>query len=371
MNVNPRCSAAPKLLNWLVLGRVAPGVLLALLALQGCGRFRPHIARNYVYVWVKDMDLRDRVAPVNTRVARVVNGDRLQLLERDGRFLKVKAPDGKVGWIADQTIIDQATYDKFAELAKENAHAPVLAHGILREYYWMRDAPGRESDRFYLLHRNQKLELLRRASVPKPEAPGVSAKPGAPPDLEDYWLARDAAGHVGWVWGRTLDEDVPQDVELLAIGEKVLEARVLRTVTDPDSDRPNHEVPEYVVALAPWKDGLPWDFDQLRVFTWNVRRHRWETAWRDHDLEGFLPITVSQQAFDGRTEPVFSFRAATGGSARIDPKTGFPEAGTSATETYRLDDTLVRKVSGPELEPVPGAQKKMGLRQNRRHGRGR
>lgn len=350
------------------------GILL-LLVVQGCGHFRTHAPREYVYVWVKEMFLRDRVAPVNKRVARVVNGDRLRVLEHNGRFMKVKTPDGSIGWLADQTVIDQQTYDKFADLAKDNAHDPVLSHGILRENYWMRDAPGRQSDRFFLLQRNEKLDLLRRASVPKPEPPGVlpragndgkAAEPPAP-ELEDYWLARDAAGHVGWIRGRTLDEDVPRDVAELSVGLKVVEARVLRTVIDPDSDRPNHEVPEYVVALAPWKDGLPYDFDQIRVFTWNVRRHRWETAFRDRDLEGFLPVTVSQQTFRDRADPVFSFRVAVGDSARINPQTGLPEAGNAATETWRLEDTLVRKVSGPDAQREPASGKKKEHRRKRLH----
>lgn len=350
------------------LRRLVPVVWLALLALQGCGHFRHRGSHQYVYVWVKDMYLRDRVSPVNTRVTRVVNGQRLQVLEQDGRFTQVKAPDGKIGWLAQETVLDQQTYDKFAELAKENASDPVLSHGRLVYSYWLRDAPGLKSDRFYLLGPNTTVDLLRRASVPRPLPPGVTPKPGAPPEMEDFWLARDSAGHVGWVRGGDLDEDVPQDVEMLAIGEKVLEARVLRTVIDPDSGRPKHEVPEYVVALTPWRqNGLPYDFDKIRVFTWNVHRHRWETAYRDSDLEGYLPITVSQQTFNGKTEPVFSFRVATGDSAHIDPKTGLAVAGTSAMEVYRMEDTIVRKVSGPDLRHEPDGGKKIAERENRRH----
>lgn len=344
--------------------RIIPVTLLMLLVLQGCGKFRSHASHPYVYVWVREMFLRNRVAPVNQPVTQVVNGQRLEVLQQVGRFTQVKAPNGKVGWLANETVIDQSIYDKFAELAKENEHTPVLSHGLLREsYYWLRDAPSRDSDRFYLLHRNAKLELLKRASVPRPEPPGAlpRMKNGAPapPVLEDFWLARDAQGHVGWVRGGALDEDVPQDVALLSIGKKVLEAKVLRTVYDPESNRPNHEVPEYVVALVPWgKYGLPYDFDEVCVYTWDVRRHHWETAFRDRDVQGYLPIRVSQETVKGRSDPVFSFRVATNDSARIDPKTGYAEAGTEATERFRMMDTIVRRVEGPASSPKSVAGKK-------------
>jgi hypothetical protein len=37
---------------------------------------------------------------------------------------------------------------------------------------------------------------------------------------------------------------------------------------------------------------LPYDFDSWRVFLWNRRRHRYETSYRQHDLEGYFPVHV-------------------------------------------------------------------------------
>lgn len=342
--------------------------LVALALLGGCGHFSAHASHDYVYVWMRELYLRDRVAPVNERVARVVNGDRLEVLDREGRFLQVKTSAGKVGWVEEHEVLDQATYDKFRQLAQDSAHWPVLSKGILRETYWLRDAPGRESDRFYLVHANTKLELLERVSVPRPEAtPLLPNKNGAPaaPVYEDFWLARDPEGQVGWVRGGALDEDVPTDVAVLVPNEKVVAAYVIRRVSDPEAGKPNGEVPEYVAALTPWKAGLPYDFDQIRVFTWNVKRHRYETAYLEHDLEGYLPVKVGQETFGRETDPVFSFEVATGDSARIDEKTGRAEAGTRATESFRMEGVIVRKIGGPE------AGKKIGGAGKRRIRRGR
>jgi hypothetical protein len=365
--------------------RFAPALILGLLLTQGCSRFAPGTPREYVYVWARGTFLRDRVAAVSNRVAEVTNGQRLEVLEHGHRFLKVKTDKGDVGWIEDHAVIDQSIYDRFGQMAKDNAGDPVVATGVLREDYWLRDAPGRTSDRFYLLPENSKLQLLMRASVPRPEAPHPvplpvrkTLKPEkkanlddlANPALEDYWLIRDSSGQVGWVRGRTLDEDIPDAIAGLAEGQKIVGAYVLRKVEDPAASVPGNQVSEYVTVLAPWKDGLPFDFDQVRVFTWNVKKHRYETAYRARNFAGYLPVTVTQQTFDHQTEPVFSFRAATDPeAAALDPQTGMVRPGTTMTESYRMEGVLVRRLGAPsETQAVasPPRAKHRG-----RHGRRR
>jgi len=368
--------------------RLAPALILGCLLIQGCGRFAPHAPREYVYVWARGTFLRDRVAAVSNRVAEVTNGQRLQVVEHGRRFLKVKTEKGEVGWIEDHAVIDQTVYDRFRQMQRDNANDPVVATGVLREDYWLRDAPGRTSDRFYLLPENTKLQMLMRASVPRPEAPQLIPLPVkktvrpekkgktdlddlANPALEDYWLVRTRSGQVGWVRGRTLDEDVPDAIAGLAEGQKVVGAYVLRTVDDPGANVPGNQVGEYVTVLAPWKDGLPFDFDQVRVFTWNVKKHRYETAYRERNIAGYLPVTVSRQTFGNQTEPVFSFRAATDPeAASLDPQTGMVRPGTTTTETYHMEGVLVRRVGAPESRPAASSPVRAEHRaRHRRHRR--
>jgi hypothetical protein len=354
----------------LFMRRFSGGALFALLLMQGCARFEVHGPREYVYVWPKETYLRDRVAVVSNRVAEVANGQRLQVVEHGRRFLKVKTDHGEVGWIEDHGIIDQKVFDQFAQLETQHAHDPVVATGILLDEYWVRDAPGRTSDRFYLLPENDKLQLLERASVPKPEstqavpvpvaktqkggvAPGPAPVP-APPAMEDYWLIRDSAGHVGWVRARTLDEDVPDAIAGLAEGQKIVGAYVLRKVDDPGANVPGNQVGEYLAVMSAWKDGLPYDFDQVRVFTWNTRKHRYETAYRERNLAGYLPVTVGTQVFGKQEEPVFSYRVATGDSVALDPQTGMVKPGETVTESFHMEGVLVHRI-GNEAPRAHGA----------------
>jgi hypothetical protein len=157
---------------------------------------------------------------------------------------------------------------------------------------------------------------------------------------------------VGWVRARTLDEDVPDAIAGLAEGQKIVGAYVLRKVNDPDANVPGDQVPEYIAVLAPWKDGLPYDFDQVRVYTWNVKKHRYETAYRERNLAGFLPVAVTEASASNQQVPAFSFRVAVGDQVALDSQTGMVKPGETALESFRMDGVVVhREGDAPPRQP--------------------
>src|SRR5277367_2023133 len=357
--------------------------LLLLATLAGCGRFAPKPPTEYVYVSAKGTFLRDRLAAVSNRIAEDSNGQRLIVIERARRFVKVKTEKGEIGWIDEHAVIDQQIHDKFSALAAQHEHDPVIVAATLRDDSYLHDAPGRQTDHYYLLPENDKLQLLVRASVAKPGPPQAvpaaapAKKPAAksstkakdasaaksaasapaaapvPPVLQDWWLVRDSQGHVGWVWSRMLDIDIPNEIAGLAEAQRYVGAYVLRTVDDPESSFPNGKAPEYLALMNSWKEGLPYDFDQVRVFTWNTRKHRYETAFRQRNLEGYLPATVGSQVFDRQTEPIFSYKVATGDDVAIDPQTGSAHPAQLAVQNYRMEGVIVKKVEPPSAAPPP------------------
>lgn len=389
MNVYP----AP---NLYVSSFLAGLVILIVALLCGCNKLR-HEQHDTVYVSARQMYLHDRVAAVSNRVGEVSNGQRLEVLDHGRRFLKVKTEKNEIGWIEEHAVIDNKLHDEFEQLAAQHKQVPVIANAVLRDDVYLHLNPGRDTEHFLLLPGNAKVQLLTRASVAK-TAPGVHRRPAASnvasgpgptnpvggaksdatkapsnpvvpkpaptstlvpgqgeaaaPILEDWWLVRDANGHAGWVLSSRMDVDVPDSVAQYAEGQRIVGAYVLTSITDPEADTPDHQKPEYVMVLSPPKAGLPFDFDQVRVFTWSVKRHRYETAFRVHFIQGYLPVTITHVTEKSGNVPAFSFRIANGNDVTVDTQTGMTRPVNPRTISYEMIDTVVKR-TGSDLSPIP------------------
>jgi len=342
-----------------------------LLVLTGCSGGGASDRGEYAYVAVTEASLRDHVSTIYNKTGVVHNGERLQVLERmqNKRFVRVRSPRGEEGWVQERYLADQQTFEEFQRLAEQFKNAPAQASATTEDQVKVHVLPGRKTGYLYLLNEKQKVELLQRQTVDRnapplqlnddkvkekdadadssdEDQPKSNENAGPPIIREDWWLVRDGQKRVGWVLGRALYLDVPEDVAQYSEGQRIVAAFPLDEVQDGDK-----KVAEYLVLFTENKDGLPDDFNQARVFTWNVRRHRYETAYRERDLSGVLPVTLGRQDFEKEGKlRTFTLRVKDEGGIR--------------EKLYKFNPPMVRRVLAPGEEP-PRPRKKKSSRGSR------
>jgi len=329
--------------------------------LSACNRGRGRVL-EIAYVSGVQANLRDHVAAVYEKTGVVKNGDRVEVLDHDRRFVKVRTATGVTGWVEQRYLVGQDVFDQIQKLTADNQNDPVQAQGAARNDTNLHVEPGRDTEHLYQISSGEKLLLLKRGTAEKPGAvapPPRSATPGGNPQnndkkqpvvpvVEDWWLVRDSHNRVGWVLGRMIDLDIPLDVAQYAEGQRIVAFFVLNQVQDGDK-----KVAQYLTVVTEPKDGLPFDFNQIRVFTWNVKRHRYETAYRER-MEGVLPVTVAQENFDKEgLLPAFVIRVK-------------DDNGNVTERKYKLNTPIVRRVYRPGEEPVRTVKRKAVSRKAKR-----
>lgn len=331
-------------------------IVVFCLGLPGCrSRFRK--PAEVVYITAPQANLRDRVAALYNKTGVVHNGEQVVVLERSKRFLKVRDARGEEGWLEERFAVGPQVYAQFQMLAKANEATPVQAHGVTRAPLNIHISPGRDTDHLYQLKEGDRVEILKRATAEKPVS-AAAVRPLRPAIkdvkekkeeeapavlLEDWSLIRDAQRHVGWVLARMVDVDIPLEVAQYAEGQRIVGYTVINQVQDG-----GNKVNQYVVLLTEPRDGLPFDYNQVRLFTWNAKRHRYETAYRERNLFGVFPVTSGTQDFGKEgVLPTFTLRVK-------------DNQGNAVERKYKLNGPIVRRVVGPgeDLAPLRTKRKK-------------
>lgn len=330
-------------------------VVAAVLATATACNRASNLTKEVAYVNASQVVLRDRLAPIFERKGVVTLGEKVYVLEHKPRFSRIRDARGEEGWIADRYLIPAETYDQFEKLASDNAHRPIQAHGIARNLLNLHLTPGRETEHLFQLKEGDRLDILARSLAEKPASlqppPKILKKTAvgekeekeepAAPAMEDWYLVRGGdKQRAGWVLARMVDIDIPLDIAEYAEGQRIVSDFVLSEVQDGEK-----KVPQYLVMLTDNKDGLPWDFNQIRVFTWNTKRHRYETAYRERNLVGLFPVSTGTANFgkEGML-PTFTIHVKN-------------DDGSVTDRQYRMIGPIVRRVMTPEEQQKEAAER--------------
>ncbi len=323
--------------------------LVALLAWY----FRPkHEAHDEMFVSERSVTLFSSVAQVREPLGYLHYGDRVDIVARRNDNAKVRTAAGGVGWVETRYLMEPALWQRSAKLLDEARAMPVQARGHTKVATNLRVEPGRTEPRLYQFARGVAVEIVGRAVADWTQV--ADEKESAEPQeakKEEWYLVRGLATRppgetasgtadtntttqagdqtipiAGWVIARFIEYDVPE-----AVHEGTASANVrpiawfeLNRVSDPSGDKS-----QYLVAGARGPDGQPCDFTSLRVYTWNLRKSRYETAFIENNLCGALPIRLSKGP---KNEPEFRFHVM---------------GGDKNEHVYRMIQTVVRRIRQP------------------------
>lgn len=313
-------------------------VALLLLALAGCKtQPSPTPVIGEAYAGPGSLKLRQDIALQSPVVATLNHGDRLEILQRRRRFVKVRAAGHAEGWTDERLLLSPAEVAGLRQLSEQTKSAP--SQGVATSYDTINihTAPDRQSPSYLQMKEGEKVDVIGRRVAPrttpvptraappppKPKTRKQAAKerkakevvppppkppaPQAPPDwvqlsrlgaapapavisepqpvpLDDWSLVRNAAGQSGWVLTRRLTMAIPDEVAQYAEGRRITSYFSLGETRDGKIVKPSW-------LWTTVEHGLqPYDFDSFRVFVWSLRHHRYETGHIERNLKGFFPV---------------------------------------------------------------------------------
>lgn len=306
-------------------------VLLCVLLLGGvsCRRDAREAVIGSGVVATPAVNLRDRLGAAQVTVATLRLGDRVDIVERKRRWVRVRTGTGQEGWLEQTHLIGEDVLKRFELLRVQAGAHPSQGQAHARRDLNLHLEPDRKAVVYYQLKENESCEVVERVGK---ERPAPAGKAGGPTKYDDWYLVRtkDKAG-----WGLTgnLDMSVPEEVLQYAEGKRVAAWFVL----DPGPEVDGEKKPTILWATTANENGLDQDFEGIRIFSWGQRRKHYETSFIEGGLRGHYPITLERQPVQGGEDVTISFSSE-------------DRQGKKVIRKYRVEKNRVRR-----LPVVPAA----------------
>jgi hypothetical protein len=328
--------------------------LIAFLLLASCSS-HPSSQPSFgiAYAGPTTLNLRKDLASKSGVVGSVKHGEKLDVLETRRRFVKVRSQQGVEGWTDVNLLLTPQQMDDLRKLAESAAKLPSEGSATVYDALNMHADPNRQSPSFFQIPEAGSVEVIghqiaprfspasqnvpppvRRtplakkskgketkrsgATPPSPvppappanwqslsrphasDLPGYRAPETKPIPLDDWTLVRTKDGKVGWVLSRMLTMSIPDEVAQYAEGHRITSYLPLGDVKDKEKGVTQHNWLWTTVSSGQF----PYEFDSFRVFVWSIKRHRYETAYIERNVEGYYPVET--QPLAGQDEKAFS-----------------------------------------------------------------
>ena len=264
-------------------------VLAFSISLAGCGP-RKEPAKELATVVANHASVRMKNSANSRTLATLEPDTPVDILEKQGNWYRIRSGDTQ-GWMDETTLRTQTMAAKLQAMSAEAKSQESQNTALLRNDGNIRLDPGRNTAILRRLPADTKVDVLERKTLPRPGS--------SPPSLDVWIKVRTSPTEVGWLLGSVLDYDAPAAIGGFMEGSNYSAIKPLNTVQDPEVG----PIIWYVVGER--RPGAPSDvaFDGIRVFTWNLKKHRYETAYRIKGIRGAYPLSVGREAGN----PMFQF----------------------------------------------------------------
>jgi hypothetical protein len=315
-------------------------LILPVLLLAACSdQSKRTPAIGVAYAGPAALTLRNDIPLESPVVGKARHGDRLEIIQnKRNRFIKVRTAAGVEGWTDAHLLLTPAEIATLREFEKDVRTMPSQGVATTYEALNVHTEPDRQSPSFIQLKEGEKFDVIahrvaprstsaRKPLVPPPakkavpkKKPRESAKHPPPPmppapkppadwqqlsvsppevqaletvarqpapvPQEDWSLIRTARGESGWVLTRRLFMAIPDEVAQYAEGKRISSYFSLGETHDED-------VVKHTWLWTTISGSMEaYDFDSFRVFIWSLRRHRYETAYIERNVQGYFPVKL-------------------------------------------------------------------------------
>jgi len=124
--------------------------LLLALSLSSCRHDPPRAPSiGEAFAGPAALNIRKDIPLQSATVATVKHGDRLEILQRRRRFLRVRTPTGSEGWTDERQLLAADDMAYLRDLAKRSAKMPVQGQGTTFSELNVHTQPSRSSPSFF------------------------------------------------------------------------------------------------------------------------------------------------------------------------------------------------------------------------------
>lgn len=341
------------------------------------------------------LNLRREIDPKSDTITTVKHGDRLGIIRRRRRFVMVRTDRGVEGWTDLRQLLSSDQMDALNQLAENARSLPSQGAAGVYEPLNVHTEANRTAPSFYRINKGEAVDLvaqelspripfdppdlipkppppkpkarkpkaeprvppvpippppkvpdnwleLSKTIEPEPETPPPPPEPPKPVPVDDWSLVRLKNGRAGWVLTGMLRMNIPDEVAQYSEGNRITSYFSMADVNDEGQVR-HHWL---WTTLSTTRQ--PYQFDSFRYFIWNMRRHRYETAYIQKNVKGYFPIEVHPvKATLAKKEEAFP-----GFSLILEDENGARWRKTYAYQIYRVVLVDAQKLAPPPPAPA-------------------